>query len=476
MFSKQNPAGPEQAVQMTTMSKHQLTDKPKHHYITGGLALLALSLFVTAGALAVVKPITEASPPPVYQARQVLDLPSPLPAFGESASLDAPFMDETRIRSGDTLAAVLQRLNIQESNLQQFLVQEESARSIYKLFPGRTVQAALNAQGGLEWLRYYHTPGTRQGGEFVSKWLEIRPDGNGGFVAQEQAEATETQMRIAEGEIRHSLFGATDAANIPDAITFQMAEILGSKIDFMRDLRKGDRFRIIYETHSHQGREVGSGRVLAIEFNNGDKVHDAIWFQPEGESGGYYDFDGKSMKGAFLRSALKVSRISSTFGMRRHPIHGNWRGHKGVDYAAPTGTPIHATADGVIDFIGVQGGYGNTIVLKHGNNISTYYAHQSRFAAGLKKGDRVEQGQLIGYVGSTGWSTGPHLHYEFRVSGTPIDPLSVDLPVAKVLTPPQMATFQSKLGAFRSHLNFLAVLQDQDETGNDTEINLASAQ
>ena len=131
MFSKQNPAGPEQAVQMTTMSKHQLTDKPKHHYITGGLALLALSLFVTAGALAVVKPITEASPPPVYQARQVLDLPSPLPAFGESASIDAPFMDETRIRSGDTLAAVLQRLNIQESNLQQFLVQEESARSIY---------------------------------------------------------------------------------------------------------------------------------------------------------------------------------------------------------------------------------------------------------------------------------------------------------------------------------------------------------
>ncbi|MFA5598226.1 MAG: M23 family metallopeptidase, partial [Pusillimonas sp.] len=209
---------------------------------------------------------------------------------------------------------------------------------------------------------------------------------------------------------------------------------------------------------------------------NGDQVHDAIWFQPDDESGGYYGFDGKSMKGAFLRSALKVSRISSTFGMRRHPIHGNWRGHKGVDYAAPTGTPIYATADGVIDNIGRMGGYGNTIVLKHGNDVSTYYAHQSRFAAGLKKGDRIEQGQLIGYVGSTGWSTGPHLHYEFRVKGTPIDPLSVDLPVAKVLTPQQMTAFQAKLGTFRSHLNFLAVLQDEEDDLNDTEISLASAQ
>lgn len=476
MFSKEKTAGASNAVQMTTMTKNQPTDKPKHHYITGGLVLVALGLFAAAGALAVVQPGPAFVPPPVYQARQVLDLPGPLPAFGEAVATDTPFIDETRIRSGDTLAAVLQRLNVQEANLQQFLVQEESARSIYKLYPGRTVQAALNAQGSLEWLRYYHTPGTREGKEFVAKWLEVKPDSNGGFTAQEKSEATDTQTRLAEGEIRHSLFATTDAANIPDAITLQMAEILGSKIDFVRDLRKGDRFRVVYETHSHQGREVGSGRVLALEFINGNKTYDAVWFQPEGESGGYYDFDGTSMKGAFLRSALKFSRVSSTFGMRRHPIHGNFRGHKGVDYAAPTGTPIHSTADGVVDFIGVQGGYGNTIVLKHGNNVSTYYAHQSRFAEGLKKGDRVEQGQLIGYVGSTGWSTGPHLHYEFRVNGNPIDPLSVDLPVAKVLTSQQLAVFQSKLDGFKAQLDLVATLNTQDKPVDRPEVRLASAE
>lgn len=476
MFSNRKSAGQTRAVNMPNMSKKQPTDKPTHHYITGGLMLVALGLFATAGALAVVKPITEAAPPAVYQARQTLSLPSTLPTLPEVALEQSPFIDETRIRPGDTLAAVLQRLNVQEANLQQFLVQNEGARSIYKLYPGRTVQAALDAQGGLQWLRYYHTPGARDGNAFVSKWLEVRPDGNNGFTALEQAEATETQMRIAEGEITHSLFGATDAANIPDAITFQMAEILGSKIDFMRDLRKGDRFRIVYETHSHEGKEVGSGRVLALEFNNGNKTYDAVWFQPEGESGGYYDFDGKSLKGAFLRSALKFSRVSSTFGMRRHPVHGNWRGHMGVDYAAPTGTPIHATADGVVDFIGNQNGFGKIIILKHGNNISTYYAHQSRFANGLSKGDRVEQGQLIGYVGSTGWATGPHLHYEFRVGGKPVDPLSVDLPVAKVLTPKQLAAFQSKLDSFQSHFQLLAALQDEGSSAEDAEVKLASAE
>lgn len=474
MFRKENSSGPAQAAHMPNMSKHQPTNKPAHHYITGGLVLMALGLFAAAGALAVVKPITETAPPPVYQARQTLELPTPF-AQPELVSADAPFIDETRIRPGDTLAAVLQRLNVQEVNLQQFLIQNEGARSIYKLYPGRSVQAALNAQGGLEWLRYYHTPGARNGSEFVSKWLEIRPYGDDGFIALEQSEATETQMRIAEGEITHSLFGATDAANIPDAITFQMAEILGSKIDFMRDLRKGDRFRIIYETHTHHGKTAGSGRILALEFNNGSKTYDAIWFEPEGESGGYYDFDGKSLKGAFLRSALKFSRISSTFGMRKHPVHGKWRGHMGVDYAAPTGTPIHATADGIVDFIGNQSGFGKIVILKHRNNISTYYAHQSRFVNGMKKGDRVEQGQLIGYVGSTGWATGPHLHYEFRVSGKPVDPLSVDLPVAQALTPKQLAAFQSKLNSFSNHFQLLATLQEAGSSAEDSEVRLASA-
>lgn len=428
------------------------------HFFRNGLVLVALGLFATAAALAVVKP-TEA--PVIYQARETLALPDLAPV---SAQLEAaPFISETTIRRGDTLAALLQRLQVQEPGLQQFLVQNEDARSIYKLYPGRTIQAAMNDQGRLVWLRYNHTPGTSESSNYVSRWLEITPTGEAQFKAEELSQPALAQTRIAEGVIESSLFGATDEAGIPDAITMEMTEILGSKIDFLRDLRKGDRFRLVYETYSHEGREVGAGRILALEFLNDKKVHEAVWFKPEDGPGGYYDFEGRSLRGAFLRSALKFSRISSGFGMRRHPVHGGWRGHKGVDYAAPTGTPIHATGDGVIDFIGTQNGFGKVVIIKHHNSFKTLYAHQSRFASGLKKGSKVEQGQLIGYVGATGWATGPHLHYEFRVNNTPVDPLSIDLPVARTLEKQHMAQFQQTVAQYKQHIEFLADYQTQEE-------------
>ncbi|SHH55167.1 M23 family metallopeptidase [Pollutimonas bauzanensis] len=432
-----------------------------HHIFRNGVAFVALALFAGAAALAVVKP-SEA--PIVYQAQQRLALPDPFPQpLADSAT---PFISETQIRRGDTLAALLQRLRVQERGLQQFLVQDKDARSIYKLYPGRTIQAALDQDGSLVWLRYNHTPGASENGEFVSKWLEVSSDGKGGFAAAEHSQAADTQVRIAESEIKSSLFGATDAADIPEAITLQMTEILGSKIDFMQDLRQGDRFRIIYESYSHDGREIGVGKILALEFINKNKAYEAVWYAPDKSSGSYYDFDGRSLKGAFLRTALKFSRISSTFGMRKHPVHGGWRGHKGVDYAAPAGTPIHATADGVVEFVGQQNGYGNTIILKHHSNFSTLYAHQTRFAKGLKKGDSVSQGDLIGYVGSTGWATGPHLHYEFRVDSKPIDPLSVDLPVARTLDGRQRKEFERNVAQYREHIQLLATLQ----SGSDAQV------
>lgn len=425
-----------------------------HHFFRNGLVLIALALFAGAAALAVVKP-PEA--PPAYQASQALDLPNPFP---ETLDATAPYVSETQIRRGDTLAALLQRLRVQQPGLQQFLVQNKDARSIYKLYPGRSIQAALDNDGQLQWLRYNHTPGARDNGKFVSRWLEVKPDGQGGFTAQEESQAADVHVRIAEGEIKSSLFGATDEADIPDAITLQMTEVLGSKIDFIRDLRRDDRFRIIYESYSHDGREIGVGRILALEFINKGKAYEAVWFSPDGKSGSYYDFEGRSLKGAFLRTALKFTRISSKFGMRKHPVHGGWRGHKGVDYAAPSGTPIHATADGVVSFKGRQNGYGNTIILKHHNGYSTLYAHQSRFAKGLRKGDRVQQGQLIGYVGATGWATGPHLHYEFRVNKKPVDPLAVDLPVARKLEKTQLAAFGKTVAQYKEHIHLLTTLQD----------------
>lgn len=429
-----------------------------HRYLTRSLATVALGLFAGAAALAVVQPSSQAGLPAFSETSRNLALPTPFPQA--AAAFSSPFIDETRIKPGDTVSNLLQRLDVDESGLLTFLTHDKSARSIYKLYPGRTVQAALDENGAMVWLRYYHTPASSQDGVSLSQWLEVRPDGNGGFEAAEQSEQAQTHVRVAQGEIESSLFGATDEAGIPDTITLQMAEILSSKIDFMRDLRKGDRFRVIYETHNAQGRDVGSGRILALQFTNRDKTHDAVWFKPSEGRGGYYDFDGRSMRGAFLRSALKFSRVSSTFGKRKHPIHGTYRNHNGVDYAAPSGTPIHATADGTVSFIGTQRGYGNVIILQHHGKYSTLYAHQRGFAKGLKKGSKVEQGQLIGYVGATGWATGPHLHYEFRVGSTHVDPLSVDLPVARTLEGVDRKAFDTALSGYKQQIQMLAALQD----------------
>ena len=350
MFKKGTPATPSY--------RAIVRSQRSHHFFRNGLTATALGLFVAAAALAVVQP---SSVPAVYQARQTLALPSPLPEAQNNFS--KPFISQTQIRSGDTLAALLQRLHIQESGLLSFLTHDKNARSIYKLYPGRSLHAAMDQHGNLVWLRYNHTPYATEKGQPVSRWLEITPAGDGQFKAQEHTQAAGSQTRLASGVIKSSLFAATDAAGIPDAITLQMTDILGSKMDFIKDIRRNDHFRVVYETYSHNGHEVGSGRILAVEFTNRGKTHEAVWFAPQGQSGGYYDFKGGSLKGAFLRTALKFTRISSTFGMRKHPVHGVWRGHKGVDYAAPSGTPIHATADGVVDFKGRQNGYGNTIIL-----------------------------------------------------------------------------------------------------------------
>lgn len=437
----------------TTTLQH--TSPKKNQFVQKSLLVMAFGLFAGAAAIAVVKPQDE---PVIYQASEVLSLPSGITPLGLKST--EPFIHETRIRRGDTLAALLQRLQIEAPGLQAFLTHDKNARSIYKLYPGRAIQVALNDENDLLWLRYVHTPADTNKGEAVSKWLEVRPNAEGSYVATEESLAVETHIKMAKGVIHSSLFGATDAAQIPDSVALQIPEILGSKVDFMKHIQKGDTFRVVYETYSHDGQQVGAGKVLAVEFENRGKVHNALWFAPDDKGGGYYDFDGKSTQGAFLRNALKFTRISSTFGGRRHPIHGNWRNHNGVDYAAPNGTPIHATADGVVKSIGSQRGYGNTIVLEHHSGYSTLYAHQSRFAPKLKKGDSISQGQLIGYVGATGWATGPHLHYEFRINNKPVDPLAIDLPVARALDSKQQAQFDIAAKRYQTQL---ALLKGLDE-------------
>ncbi len=256
------------------------------------------------------------------------------------------------------------------------------------------------------------------------------------------------------GVIESSLFASTDEAQIPEAVAIQIAEIFSGDIDFHRELRKGDRYTVVYEVLEGDGEPLRAGRVLSAEFVNAGKAYQAVWFQeptsagaaPQEEGrptstrtrGGYYTLEGNSLKRAYLASPLTFSRVTSGFKMRFHPILQKWTAHLGVDYAAPTGTPVRSVGDGVVDFAGVQGGYGNVVFIRHRNNHVTVYAHLSRIL--VKRGQRVEQGQTIAASGATGWATGPHLHFEFRINGQQQNPLTIarnskSVPVAAAARP-----------------------------------------
>ena len=261
---------------------------------------------------------------------------------------------------------------------------------------------------------------------------------------------------MKSGVIKSSLFAATDGANVPDSVAIQIAEIFASDIDFHRDLRKEDRFKVVYELRYSNGEPTGAGRVLAVEFINKRKIYQAVYFEANDKERGYYTPDGKNLRRAFLRSPLKFSRISSGFTRSRyHPVLKKWRAHKGVDYAARRGTPVRATANGTVATKTRQRGYGKLIVLKHRGRYSTAYAHLSNFAKGLRKGKRVNQGDIIGYVGSTGLATGPHLHYEFRINGVQRNPLSVVMPAAIPLAAKNVPAFNKNTKPLMTRLNML---------------------
>jgi murein DD-endopeptidase MepM/ murein hydrolase activator NlpD len=266
-------------------------------------------------------------------------------------------------------------------------------------------------------------------------------------AAEEQA-AFETRIMMKSSTIRSSLFAATDAANIPDSVAMQLADVFGGDVDFYRDLRKGDRFTVVYELHQLHGRPVRAGRLLAAEFLTQGRTLRAVHY---GNS--YYAPDGRSLRKAFLRTPLEFSRVSSGFGMRKHPIRGGWRKHEGIDYAAPTGTRVRAVADAVVEYAGVKGGYGNVVILRHNGQYSTVYGHLNRIA--VKRGGRVAQGDTIGYVGMTGWATGPHLHYEFRIAGQARNPKSIALPAASPVPAQQLAAFQTYAQPLVARLDLL---------------------
>lgn len=418
----------------------------------------ALCLAVFAFGAAGVAPIApDAADLPVTSLVEELSLPTLAEQVAVLDPSSQHYISEERMRPGDTLAALMGRLGVQDQNALAFIKSDRVASSMLQLKPGRRVQAKITADGELEWLSTTLT----EGRDHQVKNLVISKTGSA-FKAEETPTSVERRIEMRSGDIKSSLFAATDAAQIPDAVAMQLVDMFSTNIDFASDLRRGDRFNVVYETFWQAGDYIRTGRVLAAEFHNGGETYQSVWFDDPNSKrgGGYYGFDGKSLKKAFLKSPIEFSRVSSGFAMRRHPISGAWKQHKGVDFAAVTGTPIRAAADGTIQFIGKQGGYGNFIVLKHWDKYTTAYAHMSRFASGLRTGAKVNQGDVIGYVGSTGWSTGPHLHYEFRVNNQARDPMAVDVPNAQPLAGAELQRFRQVANEMTHRF---ALLSPQDQ-------------
>jgi len=327
-------------------------------------------------------------------------------------------------RAGDTVDSLFKRLGVTDAQAAAFMRTDPAARRLFEGRGGKMVQARAAENGSLIELvaRFAAPDGAQRQPQFTRLSLARQA---GQWSSRTEVAPLVGQMRLASGTVQSSLFGATDDARIPDAVAVQLAEIFAADIDFHRELRKGDTFSVVYEALSADGEPVtwfaASGRVLSAEFVNNGKAHHAVWFADGTGRGSYFGFDGQSKRRSFLASPMEFSRVTSGFAMRFHPILQTMRAHRGVDYAAPAGTPVRSVGDGLVEVAGWQNGYGNVVQIRHGKERSTLYAHLSRID--VRKGQSIEQGQRLGAVGATGWATGPHLHFEFQINGQHVDPL-----------------------------------------------------
>lgn len=328
------------------------------------------------------------------------------------------------IKQGDSLARIFNQQGIPPRQLQDILATGGIAKKLTRIYPGQTLRMRTTAEDGLLELRYEID---------ALNQVQINRTETG-YEPQLLVRVPDKRIQRAAASIDNSLFLAAQNAKLPESVTMELAGIFGWDIDFALDIRKGDQFAVIYEELFLDGERIGTGNILAAEFTNQDKLHRAVRYTDAKGHTDYYTPDGRSMRKTFLRTPVAFSRISSRFSSgRKHPVLNRIRAHKGVDYAAARGTPIKATGSGKIVLRGKKGGYGKTVVIQHGSRYSTLYAHMNNYARSLKTGSRVQQGQIIGYVGSTGLATGPHLHYEFRLNGVHRNPLTVKLPDAPPL-------------------------------------------
>ena len=420
------------ATEARALAQYTLQTYPKR--LTALIAALALG--GAGGAFAIASLASDVSALPV---REVSEAVQPMQTLLTTASVDGagtfalPDLGTLTLyrsdisRANDTADTLLKRLGISDTTAAAFLRNDPLVRKSLWSRAGRNLSAEAAADHSLLKLVARWTP--TDDGNFSRLIVEKTALG---ITSRIESAPLAASTRLASGAITSSLFAATDAAGLPDSIGVQVAEIFAGDIDFHRALRKGDRFSITYEALEADGELMRSGRVLSAEFVNNGKTYQAMWFAGQGTDkgtdkgaakGAYYTLDGRSLRRAYLASPLEFSRVTSGFKMRLHPILQTWRAHLGVDYAAPTGTPVRTIGDGVVEFAGVQSGYGNVVTVNHGKENATVYAHLSKI--NVQKGQKVSQSDIIGLVGSTGWSTGPHLHFEFRVNGVHQDPLTI---------------------------------------------------
>jgi len=385
-----------------------------HSYPRRFMASVAVVLSILGGGAFAVAGLgsngASASLTQVIESVNTLSLSSPAP----EQPLKLFRSDVTR--SSDTAESLLSRLGINDTEAANFLRDARVGRQQVIGRAGRLISVEGDANHRLTrlTLRWMNEDGVQ-----FTRWVMARNET--GFVSQQEVAPLTVTTRLGSGTIQSSLFAATDEADIPDSVAIQLTDIFAGDIDFHRTLRKGDRFAVVYESLEADGETMRAGRVISAEFVHNGKTLPAFWFKETGaKNGAYFNADGVSLRRAYLASPLAVSRMTSGFKMRFHPILQTWRAHLGVDYAAPTGTPVRNVGQGVVDFAGNQGGFGNVVMIKHPNGHTTVYAHLSRI--NVRRGQSVAQGQIVGLVGSTGWATGPHLHFEFRVNGQHKDP------------------------------------------------------
>jgi murein DD-endopeptidase MepM/ murein hydrolase activator NlpD len=352
---------------------------------------------------------------------------------------------QTRVKNGDTMAAIFARQKLSATDLYNIMALGEATRDLRYIKPGDTIHIRHDADGKL--LELTHEKNRLES-------LRVTRTEKG-FQAEQIQREPEIRTTYASSKIDNSLFEAGQKSGLPQAIIMELAGIFGWDIDFALDIRQGDEFRLVYEEQFLDGEKIRNGNILAAEFVNQGRSYRAVRYQPKNGRADYYTPTGQNMRKAFLRSPVDFRRISSRFGKRHHPVLNRMRMHKGVDYAAARGTPIRATGDGKIIFRGRKGGYGKTVIIRHGSKYSSLYAHMSAYNRKARHGSKVKQGQIIGYVGATGRATGPHLHYEFRVNGTHRNPLTVKLPSAASIDKTLKADFLAQTRGLIAQLDGL---------------------